>query len=104
MKEYIDVYEPFDFDNEHLGYHKPIIYSPVLYSWCQISNTMWKRLCYLRAVRQTVIDYRENEHDGINLITAGIYEALLEEWAYAKRDLAPFANQFCIAYKGYSLN
>ena len=99
----IDCYEHFDFDPAHL-LPDFMIYSPVTDSTHEVSSSLWRSLKTLSDMWKVIVDYRTNTHDGQNLETAEIHMVLLDKYAEAKRVMQPLANQFCVAYKGYSLN
>jgi hypothetical protein len=48
--------------------------------------------------------FRDDIHDGENLETAKLYMDILDNYAETKKALQPLANEFCMKYKGYSLN
>lgn len=96
-------YEHFDFNPTHL-LPDCMIYSPAYDSVYKISSSMWESLNILAEMRGDIIYYREHIHDGKNIETAEIYVKMLKELAKAKKIIQQFANQFCVVYRGYSLN
>ena len=98
----IEIYEHFDLEPEHIG--DKALYNETLEKWVPCNDQLWEALRLLAEIKFGVIWYRETIHNGENLETAKVYIQLLENWARAKKHIQPFANEFCITYKGYSLN
>ena len=99
----MDIYEHFDFDINHLDVGNKI-YSPATDTWSEATESLWTSLVFLKESHQFIVYFSENNHNGTDIETAEMIMELLDDYAALKREMQPFANEFCFRYKGYSLN
>jgi len=99
----VDIYEHFDFDVEDIGDNNAI-YNPTFKTWSYATPSLWDSLRLFKSTQIAIAMFHKNDLDPEDIASVVTYQKILDMYAQMKKALQPFANEFCVRHKGYSLN